>query len=373
MQKEFYVSYDGIDDGPFSMDKILEKVKSRELIQDDYVFVEKEDAWVKIRDYAPLAEKLPKEMLTQPLSGTEVESPTKASKTNTGSVTPPAFKKENTSGGFTAKKKGEKSNPGLKTEAKGDKGEKAEKTGSFSKKEKTNTTLNVAQLHKLVRSGVVKIVNGQGTISISNNVAEKVKIRLEDHQKLGLTTDAATEVTFSAGKASQFVVTGPLNATAGKPVTLTIEAQDDHGNVDRSFRGEVQVITTGNASGGGLVKLANGVGSVSIANKKAEKIEVSLQDVKNTGLEVFSAHDVSFSPGAASQFVIVEAPSAVAGAPVTIRVEARDEFGNVDVGFQGSVSVNAEGSAVSLGELEELSEEEAGYITGNKHPVKKAS
>lgn len=58
MQKQFYLSRNGKELGPWNLGQIYELVKSGQLEAGDYIFDDGKQDWVPIHDYAPLAEFL---------------------------------------------------------------------------------------------------------------------------------------------------------------------------------------------------------------------------------------------------------------------------------------------------------------------------
>jgi hypothetical protein len=89
------------------------------------------------------------------------------------------------------------------------------------------------------------------------------------------------------------------------PIPVTVQAEDQYGNVVTSENRNVTLVTTGSATGAGLVDIQNGVGTRNINDAVPETVTLSLSDTEGTGLNVTSTQDVVFSSGTATRFVIL--------------------------------------------------------------------
>src|SRR5437667_9819536 len=72
------------------------------------------------------------------------------------------------------------------------------------------------------------------------------------------------DVVFAHGAATKFVILNPADGTVDAPVVVTVQLQDQFGNLVSSGpdRGkDVTLNTSGSATGGGLVDIVNGVGT----------------------------------------------------------------------------------------------------------------
>jgi hypothetical protein len=192
--------------------------------------------------------------------------------------------------------------------------------------------------------GLVDIVGGTGTIAITDNVPETVTLTLSDTQGTGLNVSSTQDVVFSLGGATQFVILNPADGTVDNPVTVTVQAQDQFGNLVTTENRDVTLITSGSAVGG-LVNIINGVGTLGVTDNTPETVQLSLLDTQSTGLTVTSVQDVVFGPGVATQFVIVDPADGTVGTPVPVTVQALDQFGNLATGESRDVTLLASGSA----------------------------
>ncbi|MFZ2167662.1 MAG: MBG domain-containing protein [Minisyncoccia bacterium] len=95
--------------------------------------------------------------------------------------------------------------------------------------------------------------------------------------------------------ATRFVILQPSTVQVGTPATITIEAQDNSGNVDTTIQSSVTLVASGSATGAGLVTMVNGVGTKTLQDTVAEVVNLSLSDTQSTGLDVSSTRSLTFS------------------------------------------------------------------------------
>jgi len=105
------------------------------------------------------------------------------------------------------------------------------------------------------------------------------------------TTDVA-----ALGPATKFIIIDPTDSTVGTAVTVTVQAQRADDSINTSYQSDVTLITSGSATGWGIVDIANGVGTIQINDAVAETVTLSLSDTQGTGLNVDSSQQVVFSP-----------------------------------------------------------------------------
>src|SRR3989338_10786848 len=94
-------------------------------------------------------------------------------------------------------------------------------------------------------------------------------------------------------EANRFFIVNPDDSIVGTPVTVTIEARRGN-NIDTNYQNDVALVTSGSATGGGLVDIINGVGTIQINDLTEETVILSLSDTQSTGLDVSSTQDVIF-------------------------------------------------------------------------------
>src|SRR5438094_3454022 len=159
---------------------------------------------------------------------------------------------------------------------------------------------------------------------------------------------AGVSVTVAHDAATKFVILNPADGTVDAPITVTVQLQDQFGNVVSSGLDkdkDVTLNTSGSATGGGVVDIVNGVGTKTISDQLAETVNLSLTDTQGTTFDVSSVQDVIFAHGAATKLQILlpgetAAPGTLAGksgtalaqtagTPFTVTVNAVDATWNL--------------------------------------------
>ncbi len=219
--------------------------------------------------------------------------------------------------------------------------------GNVVPTENRDVTLNVTG--SATGGGLVAITSGTGSLVITDQIPETVFLTLSDTQGTGLDVSSQQDLTFAAAAATRFVLLDPVNGTVGNPVQVIVQAQDQFGNIVTSEFRDVTVATTGSATGGGVVDIQGGAGTIFINDLVPETVNLSLQDTQGTGLDVSSTQDVIFSVGAATRFFIVNPPDGTVGDNITVNVQAQDALGNVVTTENRDVTLNVTGSATGGG------------------------
>jgi len=203
--------------------------------------------------------------------------------------------------------------------------------------------------------GLVDIVNGVGTKDISDQVPETVNLTLADSQTTGFDVSSTQDVIFAHGAATKFVIIDPTDGTVDAAITVTVQLQDQYGNVVTTGVDKDKDVTLnadGSATGDGLVDIVNGVGTKDISDQVAETVNLTLTDSAGTGFDVTSNQDVIFAHGAATKFVIIDPTDGTVDAAITVTVQLHDQYGNVvttGVDKDKDVTLNADGSATGDG------------------------
>jgi hypothetical protein len=139
----------------------------------------------------------------------------------------------------------------------------------------------------------------------------------------------------NAGVATHFVLSAPAGATAGKPVTVTVTAEDVYGNVCPGYTGTVQFSSTDAAAAlPASSTLTNGVGTFSVTFETVGNQTLTATDAANN---IVGSSAVTVSPSTATHFVVSAPTAATAGTPVTLTVTAKDAANNTATGYTGTV------------------------------------
>src|SRR5207249_4135071 len=179
--------------------------------------------------------------------------------------------------------------------------------------------------------GLVDIVNGVGTKSISDQVAQTVNLSLSDSQSTGFNVSSVQDVIFADRKRVVYGILNPADGTVDAPVIVTVQLQDQFGNLVSSGQDkdkDVTLNTSGAATGGGVVDIVNGVGTKSLSDQVAQTVNLSLSDSQRTAFNVSSVQDVIFAHGVATKYVIMDRSDGAVDVPVIVTVQLQDQFGN---------------------------------------------
>jgi len=145
--------------------------------------------------------------------------------------------------------------------------------------------------------------------------------------------------------ATRFVILDPTDGTVDAPITVTIQAQDNAGNLDTSATSSVTLVTNGSATGAGLVTMVAGVGTIQISDHNAQTVLFSLLDA-GAGLGVSSTQDVVFATGAVAQLSIDNPGDIGAGSRLSFTITRKDQYGNIVT--SGVTAVGLESSSAGV-------------------------
>jgi hypothetical protein len=187
----------------------------------------------------------------------------------------------------------------------------------------------------------VTLASGVATFSgLSYNVAETMNLSFTTNA--GAFTATSNDIVVSPAAASQLVVTQQPSATATAGVAFStqpvVKEEDSFGNLITTDSTDTVTVARGNhgtasLQGGPLtVTLASGVATFSgLSYNVSETMNLSF--TTNAGSFTATSNDIAVSPGAASQLVVTQQPSATATAGVAFStqpvVKEEDGFGNV--------------------------------------------
>ncbi|MBI4993468.1 hypothetical protein HZC33_00710 [Candidatus Wolfebacteria bacterium] len=195
--------------------------------------------------------------------------------------------------------------------------------------------------------GLVSVVNGIGSVNITDTIAETVNLSLSDTQGTGLNISSTAQIIFSPGSIAQFNLNDPGSITAGTRAAYTITRKDQFGNLVSSGNTTAYLYT--NATGGlsafyDAETNGNIISSISIASGTssgnfwyfegaAGTWNITASDNAtapdgNTGISD-SVDQIIISSGATSQFALNNPGDMTAGTRLGYVVSRKDEFGNL--------------------------------------------
>ena len=139
----------------------------------------------------------------------------------------------------------------------------------------------------------------------------------------------ATDSVIVIPVATKFVILPPTSGTVDAPIVITVQAQKPDNSIDTNYQSDVTLNTTGSATGGGLVDIVNGVGTLNISDTLTETVDLSLTDSESTNLDVSSTQSAVFAGGAISQFVLNHPATLEAGQRAAYTITREDQYGNI--------------------------------------------
>ena len=137
----------------------------------------------------------------------------------------------------------------------------------------------------------------------------------------------------------------PASVTAGNSFGLTVQAQDNSGNLITSFNGTVTVALASNPGGatlGGMLTVTASGGVATFSGLTLTKAASSYTlAATSSGLGQGVTNAMTVTPAAATQLVITQqAPATVkVSSPFTMKASIEDAYGNVVTTASGAVSV----------------------------------
>ncbi len=207
---------------------------------------------------------------------------------------------------------------------------------------------------------MVNIANGVGTLDISDHTAQTVNLSLADTAPggpFGFNVASTQDVIFAHGAANKFVIINPTDGTVDAAITVTVQLQDQYGNIITTGADKDKDVTLnadGAATGDGLVNIANGVGTKDISDHVAETVNLTLTDSQEATLRfnVASTQNVVFAHGAATKWVIINPTDGTVDAAITVTVQLQDQYNNIVTTGDDKdkdVTLNTDGAATGDG------------------------
>ncbi|HUC31338.1 MAG TPA: dockerin type I repeat-containing protein [Candidatus Paceibacterota bacterium] len=215
--------------------------------------------------------------------------------------------------------------------------------------------------------GLVTIINGVGTSTVSDDIAETVTLGLEDSQSTGLNVSSTANVTFLPGPVEQFTLNHPGDMNENTRLGYTLGREDRFGNLVST--GTTVAYLYSNSASPDAAFFAAAAGGTAIASTTILGgststafwyYDDSLGSRTVTASDNPSAPDgaagiadasdtFTVAPGAV-KFIFANVPSStMAGSAVTVNVYAVDSLNDIYPSFDGGVTVTTSGSATGGG------------------------
>ncbi len=176
-----------------------------------------------------------------------------------------------------------------------------------------------------VFSATLKTAGGQ-TLTVTDN-------------SLSSNNAVSSAISIAPLAATNYSVTAPANATAGKVFNFTVTALDMFNNIATGYTGTVKFSTSDTLATPPVnATLSGGIGIFSATLKKAGSQTLTATDTGTSSI-VGTSGPISVSPGAATSFSVTGSTTSVtAGTAVNFTVTALDAFSNIATGYSGTVA-----------------------------------
>ena len=227
--------------------------------------------------------------------------------------------------------------------------------------------------------GLVTIVNGVGTTTVSDHVAQTVTLSLQDSQSTSLNVSDTANVTFTPGTVAQFALNHPGNMNEGSRLGYAVSREDQFGNFVSASGTTAYLYTNSASANAAFFNAASGgaqITSVTIPNGSTSTVFWYYDDTSGSRTVTASDNPVapdgaagisdasdtfSVAPGAV-KFIFANVPaSETVGTGATVNVEAVDSSNTYDPSY----SVGRYGYDVGIGDRGRFSESRKRRRYGN--------
>jgi hypothetical protein len=189
--------------------------------------------------------------------------------------------------------------------------------------------------------------NGQGAFAVTLATAGAQTITVSDAAN-SLTTTVSLNVNGTVSRLVLAPAAGPT-ATAGLGFSFTVTAQDQSGNVDPTYAGTVHFSSSDPSAGVVLPPdstLTNGQATFSATLDRAGSQTINATDTANMTITGTMSMSVNAAP--ADHLVLATTATSTAGVAFTLSVTARDQFGNSDPSYAGTVHFSSTDSSAGV-------------------------
>jgi hypothetical protein len=215
--------------------------------------------------------------------------------------------------------------------------------------------------------GLVSIINGVGTSTVSDQTAESVTISLQDSQSTGLNVSSTASVTFVPGPVTQFVLDHPGDMNENTRLGYTLGREDQFGNLVSTGTTTAYLYSNSTSPGAAFFDAASGgnlITSTTIMSGSTSTMFWYYDDVLESPTVIASNNPIApdgaagivdasdtftVAPGAV-KFIFENIPaSTTVSIPATFNVYAVDSSNSLYPSFNGAVTITTSGSATGGG------------------------
>jgi hypothetical protein len=193
------------------------------------------------------------------------------------------------------------------------------------------------------------LTNGTGTFSGTFYKAGNQTLAATDSSVVS-STGTSPAVAVAPGSATTLSVVFPSSETAGVLQAFTVAALDVYGNTATGYLGTVSFTSTDGQAGlpANYTFIASDAGTHTFAGLLRTAGVQSLSVTDAAAAAISGSENVTVTPAAASKFVVGGAPPPARGQSQSLKVTAKDPFGNTVTGYAGTVDFATTDSLADL-------------------------
>lgn len=306
MQKQFIVSHNGLEQGPFQAEDILSRLARKELQPVDYIFIEEHQDWMLLAEFQAYLDSInPKssQIKDQPPALSPYPNVTESKKEK--------LLRE------VQKLRDQQHAANLPKEI-------FKPEVAFEAPPKVEPTTKSAT--------AVKLKQGEGTYSVPAEKAGQLYVKLKSSENLGL--GAQLEVKVKSGHPEKVTWEGPSKKVVGEHAQFILFAEDQYGNLVQSYSGQMSLKWHGEAQSAEpfptKIQFKNGKAELEFTTTKSHILSFEiLASSEFPNVQLPSPAKVHFEAGPAEK-LLLEGPSEVmAGEAIQVKVRAVDKYGNL--------------------------------------------
>ncbi len=360
MSKKYIVSHNGEELGPFSEDELKAKVDKFEILPIDYLYDDQKQDWVLISErFAWVGIQTAKgkkseseHFYPQPpnsLGAKGADEPPPASlvikRTRTSTVQPTSS--------FSAQMSLQSTDDTARFDL------DAASHGTLVLDDvdvPTQTEIRMTENTVLAKSPHQPTLNSQhaNRLTLQRGVGEldlshvdAGSLELQVNPKSPLKFKSPPKIVIKASKPKQISWDVPSAGVCGKPLTITVRALDEYGNLCTHFSHKMTLELRGHQPGFEDFEIEKGFAKVTFAYTVAESLTVALTDSHHSGIQLPAESRIHFKPGSATHLIVDGPTEFVAGQKFKVKVKAVDAYGNLAEDYQGTIELDVNNQKAS--------------------------
>ncbi len=195
----------------------------------------------------------------------------------------------------------------------------------------------------VVQDEIVDIVNGLGVVSFNATTSGVVNLALKNSTGAISNLTDTTSYNIIPDTAVAFVILPQADVLVNENFTITVEAQDQYGNLVPSYEDDVTLEFTGKLLEDVPLDITGGSASATRSTNQSGVVVVRVKNSVGAISDLSSAIFFNVSSGVAERFEILPLIDITAGQTQTITIRALDDNGNLVPDYEADVTLSAVG------------------------------